>query len=259
MRIHLTITTAAGILLLAPLVRAAAPEWFEQTQEIAWKEAYDPTLISRRVYSEFSYENDVNDVELWKIENSLRWAVPICDGLAFGVQVMVPVKWNDTPGSNESGVGDFELRPGIVGRLSPTLRYGFGMNAEFDTASDSALGANALVLRPIAAIRWDATDRLNLGINAEYSVTPCDAGAYAVSKLEMKFPLALKLNDTWSVAATYKPTWEFLTDDVTHRIELDATLVCGDHDQYAATFGYEFPVASDTLDFKLICGFAWYF
>ena len=235
------------------------PEWFAHTRENAWLNAYDPTLIGRRLLSEFSYENDAGDAEFWKLETSLRWAIPIHKDLAFGMQALIPVKWNDTATASESGIGDLELRTGLVGRISPTLRYGIGLNAEFDTAADSSLGDNALALRPITAIRWDVARHVNIGLNLEYTFTPRDEGADDISEFELKFPLVVKLNDDWSAAATYKPKWNLLTESDRHRFELGATRVWGADHEYALSFGTEVPLSSDTMDFKLISGFTWYF
>ena len=256
-------TCAAGLVLLATQGPASAEDipgqLFDHLGKRAWLENYDPTLVSSRLVSEFSYESQDHYQDFWKLETTLRWGIPIRDGLALGLQVMVPVKWNESPASQESGLGDLELRAGIVGRISPSMRFGIGLNAAFDTASDPALGDNAMVLRPILAFRWDATDRLNLGLNVEYNFTPCDAGDYDQSSLELKFPLVVKLNDDWSAAVTYKPKWDFLTDTVRHRAELGVARTWGDRNQYALSFAAEVPLTSESFKFKLTSGFNWYF
>ena len=128
-----------ALLLLSSVIAANAsditadrsPEWFDQTEKNAWLIPYDTTLITRRAFSEFSYESH-DDGDHWKIENSFRGAYAIGDDLAFGLQMMVPVKWIDTTASDESGLGDLEFRSGFIGRISPALRWGAGMNVEFD-------------------------------------------------------------------------------------------------------------------------------
>jgi len=262
-RQHLARATAVGLIpfVLHGFSRAAAVngQLFEHQPQRAWLENYDPTLVSSRLFSEFSFENHDNDAHYYKVETTLRWGIPLRDGLALGLQVMVPVKWNETATSDDSGIGDLELRTGIVGRISPTLRYGIGLNAAFDTASAAALGDHAFVLRPITSIRWDVTDRINLGLNLEYNFTPFDEGAKDVSALELKFPLVLKLSEAWSAAITYKPKWNFLTDTDQHRLELGATRQWGSDNQYALSFGTEAPLSAENFNFKLITGFAWYF
>lgn len=256
-----SLTLMAVILMPVTLhARSEQPtiEWFEQTQENAWLLPYDTTLINRRLFSEFSYENHDDD-DFWKIENSLRRGFAIREDLAFGLQLMVPVKWIDTATSDASGLGDLELRSGFIGRFSPTLRWGAGLNAAFDTATDSALGANALVLRPTFALRWDANDRLNLGINVEYNFTPQDEQSDDVSALELKFPLVFKICDQWSAAASYKPRWNFLDDSDRHRLELGATRLLGSENQFALSFSLEVPLTSESLDYKLVSGLAWNF
>ncbi len=238
-------------------VAATTLDLSQHSQESAWLQPYDPTLVTRRFLTELSYEDDDNG-DLWKIETSLRWGIPIHDDLAFGLQALMPVKWADSPGGDDFGLGDLEFRAGLVGRLSPTLRYGAGVNAELDTAADPSLGSNALVLRPILAIRWDVSNRVNLGMNAEYSITPQDQGPDDVSALELKLPVVVKLTDHWSIAATYKPRWNFLTDDVRHRLDLGGNYVFGRENRYGLSFALEIPLSSESFDWKLTTGFTWH-
>ena len=245
---------------LAPL-HAAEPagRWFDHAVERAWVENYDPTLITRRVLAELSFEDHGGDEEIWKIENSFRWGVPLREGLALGVQALVPVKWQESAGDDLSGLGDFEMRTGLVGRISPTLRWGFGVNAVFDTAAEPGLGADAFVLRPIAAMRWDCSERINVGFNLEYNVTPADEGSHDVSQLELKFPVVIKLSDRWSGALTYKPRRDFLADSDRHRLELGATRVLGADHRCALSFAVELPLSSESFDSKFTTGLAWHF
>lgn len=235
-----------------------APEWFDQTSKNAWLIPYDTTLISRRALSELSYEG-YDDGDHWKIENSIRGAYPIGDDLAFGLQMMVPVKWIDTTTSDDSGLGDLEFRTGFIGRMSPALRWGAGMNVEFDTATESALGSNALILRPTLALRWDANDDLNLGINVEYNFTPKEERNDDVSALELKFPFVFKLTEHWSASASYNPRWDLLNETDRHRLELGGTRVWGSKNQFALSFGVEIPLTSEAFEYKLASGFAWHF
>jgi hypothetical protein len=253
---HLPLLLAA----VAPLHAAeSAGRWFDHAVERSWIENYDPTLITRRVLTELSFEDRGRDDELWKIESSFRWGVPLHEGLAFGIQALVPVKWQQSGGDDLSGLGDLEVRTGFVGRISPRLRWGFGLNAAFDTAAEPGLGADAFVLRPIAAIRWDFNERINLGCNVEYNVTPADEGSHDVSQLELKFPLVLKLSDRWAGALTYKPRWDLLAESDRHRLELGATRTLGADHQHALSFAVELPLASENFDSKLTAGLAWHF
>jgi hypothetical protein len=262
-RQYLARACAVGLIPLAlPGIARAAEvngQLFDHQPQRAWLENYDPTLVSSRMVSEFSYESHDNDSDYYKLETTLRWGIPLRDGLALGLQVMVPLKWTETATADTFGTGDLELRAGIVGRLSPTLRYGIGLNAAFDTASDSALGDHAFVLRPITAIRWDVNDRINLGLNIEYNFTPVDEGAHDVSALELKFPLAFKLNDDWSAYLSYNPRWNLLAGTDRNRLELGATRIWGADNQYALSCGTEVPLSSESFDFKLVTGFHWYF
>lgn len=81
--------------------RDSTPEWFEHPPDNAWLLPYDTTLISRRSFAEFSYENHDDNGDFWKIENSLRGGYAIRENLAFGLQMMVPVKWIATVSNSE--------------------------------------------------------------------------------------------------------------------------------------------------------------
>ena len=254
------IMATAVCLVAAPgLASANAPDGRLFEPDRAWLERYDPTLISSRYTGEFIYESYDDDSDLFKLENTTRWGIPLRDGHALGFQFMLPLKWRETATDDAFGLGDLELRSGFIGRLSPTLRYGLALNAVLETATDSLLSDNAFVLRPIAALRWDYNACLTLGINVEYNVTPLDDGDEDVSALEVKFPVAFKINDDWSGFLSYNPRFNLLDESDRHRLELGTTYVWGSHNQYAWSVGTELPLASESFEFKLATGFAWYF
>jgi hypothetical protein len=253
------IRTASCLLGMAGIAHAAAPDGRLFQPEQAWLERYDPTLVSSRYFGEFIYESYDDDSELFKLENTARWGIPLREGHALGFQFMLPLKWRETSDDEAFGLGDLELRTGFVGRLSPTVRYGLGVNAQLDTASDSLLGDNAFILRPIAALRWDFNAITTLGINVEYNVTPLDEEANDVSALELKFPVAFKINEDWSGFLSYNPRWNLLDESNRHRLELGTSLVWGADNEYAWSIGTEVPLSSESFEFKISTGFSWYF
>jgi hypothetical protein len=253
---------AGLIALLATAIARAESvpgQLFDHLPQRAWLENYDPTLVSSRTFAEFIYERYDTGADLYKIENTLRWGIPLKDDLALGLQMMLPVKLSEMPDEDEFGLGDLEFRAGIVGRVLPCLRYGAGVNAVIDSATDELLGDDAFVLRPILALRWDVTDRVTIGSNVEYNVTPCDEGVSDVSALELKFPVAFKITDHWSAFISYNPRWNYLDESDRHRLELGGSWVWGPENQFALTFGTEVPLASESFELKLATGFAWYF
>lgn len=260
----ITRTRACGLLLAlatTSAARTAAPDGqlFDHLPQRAWLEKYDPTLVASRVTSELSYESYDNDADYWKIENTLRWGIPLQDGLALGVQAVLPVKGTETPTGDAFGLGDLELRAGIVGNISPTLRYGLGLNMVIDTATDPLLSDNAFILRPIAAIRWDACDRCTLGMNIEYNVTPWNENSHDVSAIELKFPVVFKVTDHWSAYFSYNPRWDLLAETDRNRLELGASHTWGADNQFAFSYGTEVPLSSESFEFKLASGFSWFF
>jgi hypothetical protein len=250
---------ACFLLGMAGYATAAAPDGrlFEPSR--AWLERYDPTLISSRYFTEFIFESYDGDGDLYKNENTLRWGIPWRDDHAFGFQAMLPIKWREVAGDEAFGLGDLELRTGVVGRIAPTLRYGLAVNAVLETATDSLLSDNAFVLRPITALRWDFNAAVTLGINVEYNFTPMDDESNDVSALEVKFPVAFKINEDWSGYLSYNPRWDLLDESDRHRLELGTTYVWGSENQYAWSVGTEIPLTSENFEFKLATGFSWYF
>jgi hypothetical protein len=133
------------------------------------------------------------------------------------------------------------------------------MNAQIDSATDYLLGDHAFILRPIAALRWDFNAITTLGINVEYSFTPLDEDADDVSALELKFPVAFKINEDWSGFLSYNPRWNLLDESDRHRLELGTTFVWGADNEYAWSLGTEVPLSSENFEFKISTGFCWYF
>jgi len=237
----------------------ATHQWFEHDARNAWLQPYDPTLISRRLYSEFSYEDQEDDRGIYEIDTSIRDVTALSSDLALGYQIELPYEWKETGDGSISGWGDFECRAGLVNRLSPTLRWGTAVNMEFDTASHSELGANAFLLRPITAIRWDAIEHVNIGMNLEYTFTPLDEGFDDASYLELKFPISYKISDHWSTSLTYRPKWNFVSHEESPKLELDTGYVWGKEKQFALTMGIEAPLADQTMQLKSILGLTWSF
>lgn len=226
----------------------------------AWAEPYDPTLLSRRLTTQFEFEDRAHGDAAAKWFWNLRWAVRIDEDLAFGVQVEAPLRRAEEGGATATGVGDIETRIGIVQRLSPTVRWAIlAVNLKFSTATDPLLGDGVLEARPISAVRWDATDRLQLGINVEYNFTPRDEGPEDVSALELKLPATFKVAEDLSAAASFNPRWNYLADSTRHRVEFGLTRLFGSRNEYALSVGAEIPLTHDSLDWKGSLGLTWYF
>lgn len=255
----LIVGTGSWLTAQEPTHHEPTPEWFENNDQNAWLQRYDPTLISRRLYSEFSYEDQEDDHALYEIDTSFRDATSLSKDTAIGYQIELPYKWKESDGETVSGWADFEFRTGLVHRLSPTLRLGTAVNMEFDSASHSELGANAFLLRPITAIRWDASKHINTGMNLEYTFTPLDEGFDDASYLEWKIPISYKISDQWSTSLTYKPKWNFVSHEESPKLELDTGYVWGKEKQFALTMGIEVPLAEQTMQLKSILGLTWSF
>ncbi len=250
---------AIFLLVLTVALNLAAPDGYLFAPSRAWLERYDSTLVASRASSEFSYVSYDNDSDFYKIENTMRWGIPLQEGHALGFQFVLPIKWTETATEDAFGLGDLELRTDVLGRLSPSLRYGLAVNAVLETATDSMLSDNAFILRPVAALRWDFNAITTLGINVEYNFTPRDEDTNDVRALEVKFPVIFKINEDWAGFLSYKPRWNMLDDSDRHRLELSATRIWGADRQFAWSFSSEVPLASVSFEFNLETGFTCFF
>ncbi len=248
----------AALLLAWPAGARAEGQWFEGDAARAWLRSYDPTLIGRRVVSEFSFEDDRGGVTITKITTTVRDSTVIAPGLAVGAQVELPVEWRTAGGDVVSGLADLETRAGIVGRISKTLRWGTALNLKFPTGTDPVL-TDPFTMKPLLAVSWDATAALNLGLTPSYEFTPGAPADDAVSKLHLDVPIAVNLADRWSAAATYKPEWDLLTQQVTHKLETGLTVLLGAKRQFALSPSVEVPLSRQTMEWKAIVSLAWYF
>lgn len=247
------------ICAVANPLQAAAPDGRLFQSDRAWLERYDSTLLASRFFTEPSMESYDNGSDFFVIENSLRWGIPVNDDLAFGFQALVPLKWADTDARDAEGLGDLELRTGVMGRISQQVRYGFAFNAVLDTASDPLLGDSAFVMRPLTGLRWDATESLTLGIDVEYNFTPTEEGPDDVSALELKFPLIFRINEDWSAFFSFNQRWNMLDESDRQRVEFNATYMFGKDRQFAWSFGGELPLSSESFEQKWKTGFTWFF
>lgn len=245
--------------LLGTSLPAATPDGRLFQPDRAWLERYDATLLSSRFFTEFSGESFDNGSDVFTIENSLRWGVPVHEDLAFGFQALLPMKWADTEEEDVEGFGDLELRAGVMGRISAKLRYGFGLNAVLDSADEPLLGDSAFILRPIVGFRWDLVESVTLGVTVEYNFTPQEEGLDDVSALEIKFPFIWRVNQDWSAFVSFNQRWNLLEENDRQRLEFSTTRVFGNHNEYAWSIGGELPMGSESFDCKWKTGLTWFF
>lgn len=250
--------SAAGLLLTAVPAARAEAGWFEGDVSRLWLRTYDPTLIGRRVVSEFSFEDDRGGVGIAKLSTTVRDSVLVAPGLAAGAQIELPVEWHSADGDVVSGLADFETRAGMVGRISKSLRWGTALNLKFPTGTAPVL-TDPFTMKPLLALSWDATVFLNLGLTTSYEFTPGTSGTGQVSELHLDMPVAVNLSDRWSAAATYKPEWDFLTGQFIHKLETGFSVLLGAKRQFALSPALELPLSRQTMEWKAIVSMAWYF
>jgi hypothetical protein len=255
---------AIQVLVVAAATMAQAEEsapmsaWFDHQPDRAWLEAYDPTLISRRLLTQFEFEDRLGGNSTAKWFWNARGAVPLTTELALGLQLELPMRWAENVGDPQFGLGDIEARLGIVQRLAPEWRWAVAMNAKFPTASSGSLGSGVFELRPILAMRWEASKRVELGINAEYTFTPRDEGTAWESELELKFPVTVELTPGLSAFLSYNQKWLYESDSVHRRLELSLTRFFGARKEHALSIGAEIPMTQENLNWKAALGYTWF-
>jgi hypothetical protein len=234
--------------------------WTLRQSGTSWLQANDPTLLSPRLQTQWEHEDRSEGDSSGKVFVNLREAVLLSPNLAFGIQAEIPLQWASEGGEDFSGLGDAEFRVGFVSRLSPKWRFGLGLNGRFDSASEAELGDGLFELRPIAALRWDASKQLNLGLNVERTFTPSPIDQKTVETLQIRLPIVVKLNHSWSGSVSYQPKWNLAKGDSrSDRLDLSATVVLGKSKHVALTFGVEIPLSADTLDAKSFVGLQWFY
>ena len=231
----------------------------EYRSKLAWLEPYDSMLLSRRLTTQWEYEDreegSANAKWLW----NLRWAFLMGKNFAVGMQIEAPLRWLNEAGTESIGFGNIETRVGFVSRLSDTSRWGLSLNAKFPMTSSEVAGEDLFELRPIFGVRWDAMDWLELGLGLEYTFTPHDEGAEEVAAIDLKVPVVVKLADKLTGLISYNPRRNFANNSSRHRLELGVTRFFGIKNEYAVSIGGEIPLTDEALDWKGSIGFTWYF
>lgn len=264
-----------GLLLLALLPgRGLGQEhfgplahWHLHREDRSWLQGSDPTLIAPRVMTQWEHRDLADGNRKDKIFVNIREAWRLNDSLAFGLQAELPVSWAKTDGDQFAGLGDAELRSGLVGRVNPDLRWAFALNMRFYTATEPQLGSGdgqtrwqlgngALEWRPAAALRWDVRRWLSLGLQPEYTFAPNSDDEF----FQLKLPVSVELGRSWSAEVVYQPKWARGEDS--QRIDLlELTFVhrFGREKQYSVLAGLEVPLSQDDLDWKSFVGVQWFF
>lgn len=235
-------------------------EWHLHQSHRAWLQPFDPTLLAPRLLTQWEYQELAHGDSTGKVFANICEAFLLSKSLALGFQAEIPLNWAEKAGQDFSGLGDLEARMGIVHRVSPGLRWGVGLNARFDTATELALGDGVFELRPIAALRWDVSRSLNLGIQPEYTFTPDPQDSRNVEHFQLKLPMTLRITPHLSCYVSYQPKWNLFQGDTrSDLVEINTTVILGSQKKYALTLGVETPISADSLNWKGYVGLQWFF
>jgi hypothetical protein len=173
-------------------------------------ELNDPTIIKRKIGLENRYTDLADGAARYKaiIEGVYgHWLSPNIDfGLRLKIPAIVHYFSSDTPGdSDATGFGDIEFAFGPAFRLRKNLRTFFGLETQFNTATNDKLGDNDITLRPLYTLAWSATSFMDVVLNLEYSDSVYEEqGQNGTNDLLIAIPITFKVPQNWSLTFEWR-------------------------------------------------------
>ena len=97
MKLAVQLFVVAAAALAQAEESAPVPDWLAHQPDRAWLEAYDPTLISMRLLTQFEFEDRPGGNSTAKWFWNARGAVPLTKDLALGLQLVIDSTTPDAP------------------------------------------------------------------------------------------------------------------------------------------------------------------
>jgi len=205
----------ALILFLPVLSRAESKQTPSSTTDINEErktdllELDDPTIIKRKVGLENRYTDLDNGAARYKAIMEGVYGIRLTGNIDFGLRLKIPIVHyfaSDTPGDTDaSGLGDIEFAFGPAFRLRPNLRTFFGLETQFNTATNDKLGDNSIILRPLYTLAWDATSFMSVVLGFEYSDSVFEeAGQGDTQNLLIFTPITFSAPNLWSFTVEWR-------------------------------------------------------
>lgn len=99
--------------------------------------------------TEFRIFNEYQDLpDSYRNFTNFRYVAPFADRKA-AMRLTLPVVATDLGDGSDFGLGDFNFRINYVPKLTPKYGWVFGLETEWDTASDDTLGTGKNTLAPV--------------------------------------------------------------------------------------------------------------
>src|SRR5262245_22735063 len=163
----------------------------------------DPTILKRKIGLENRYTDLKNGAARYKANLEGVYAMGLSPDIDFGLRLRIPMVVHyfksDAPGdSDATGFGDIEFAFGPAFRLRKNLRTFFGLETQFNSATNDKLGDDSIILRPLYTISWSATSFMDAVLNLEYSNSVFEeTGQGDTNSLLIAIPITFALPKNW--------------------------------------------------------------
>jgi hypothetical protein len=167
-------------------------------------ELNDPTILKRKIGLENRFSDLADGAARYKLNIEGVYAMGLSDNIDFGLRLRIPVlvhyfKSNEPGDSDATGFGDIEFTFGPAFRLKKNLRTFFGLETQFNSASNDKLGDNSIILRPLYTLAWSATSFMDVVLNFEYSDSVFEeTGAGPTNDLLITIPITFSVPRLWA-------------------------------------------------------------
>ena len=190
-----------------------------------FKEATDPTILTRRVWFETEWNKFDNGSSVLEETLGTLWAWRISADQDFAVRLKVPFKFrvgaDDPDISDIGGFGDMKIAAGTALRLAKDFRIGGGLDLEMPTGRHE-LSDNFWRIQEFAAMAWDIAPWLSFSPSTEYNQSFSEEGSTPRAHfLESFFPFTFICQNKWAFAVGYENKVDFENDNyVTNRAKV---------------------------------------
>lgn len=172
-------------------------------------ELNDPTILKRKAGLENRYTDLDDGAARYKAIMEGLYAMGLSDNIDFGLRLKIPIVHyfaSDLPGdSDATGLGDIEFAFGPAFRLTKTLRTFFGLETQFNSATNEKLGDDSIILRPLYTLAWKATSFMDAVLNLEYSNSVFEeTGQSDTHNLLIAIPITFSLPHLWSLTFEWR-------------------------------------------------------
>jgi hypothetical protein len=181
----------------------------QEERESELFELNDPTILKRKVGLENRFTDLDDGAARYKAIMEGLYAFGLSNNIDFGLRLRVPIVHyfsSDEPGDSDvTGLGDIEFAFGPAFRLNKKLRTFFGLETQFNSATNENLGDDSIILRPLYTFAWSATSFMDVVFNFEYSNSVFEEpGQGPTNNLLIAIPITFSLPHLWSLTFEWR-------------------------------------------------------